>query len=185
MPTPASPDRSELLARTRDGDRTALESLLRDCMPDLRRYARRHCPAHEVDDAVQDALWIMSRRVGAVRAAQALSSWLFQVVKRLCIRLITSHRSTEPLDAEAPELAQDDEEVRALRIDLARALLAMAPIYRETLVQVDVLGHTLEESAQVQDITVDAAKSRLHRARRMLREQMQSRNADGAAAARG
>ncbi|RQP24804.1 RNA polymerase sigma factor [Piscinibacter terrae] len=172
MPTPASPDRSDLLARARDGDRTALESLLRDCMPDLRRYARRHCPAHEVDDAVQDALWIMSRRVGDVRAAQALSSWLFQVVRRLCIRVLALHRPTETLDAQAPELAQDDDEVRALRIDLARALSAMAPIYRETLMQVDVLGHTLEEAAHAQDITVDAAKSRLHRARRMLREHM-------------
>lgn len=172
MPTPATIDRGDLLTRAREGDHAALEALLRDCMPDLKRYARRHCPAHEVDDAVQDALWIMSRRVGAVRAAQALSSWLFQVVKRLCLRLLLLRQPTEALDAEAPQLAHDDDEVRALRIDLARALSAMAPIYRETLVQVDVLGHTLEETAQVQRITVDAAKSRLHRARRMLREHM-------------
>ncbi len=95
-----------LLQQARAGDRLATERLLRECQPDLRRYARRHCESADVDDAVQDALWILTRRVAAVRAAAALSSWLFQVVRRICLRLRSKSKEYVQLDETMTELAQ-------------------------------------------------------------------------------
>lgn len=160
----------DLLLRARAGDAAALEDLLRHCRGDLQRYARRHCESQDIDEAVQDALWILSRRVGALRAAAALSSWLFQVVRRLCLRMRVRAPKHVELPDEAPQLQHDERAAQELRIDLARVLSGMPAHYRDAVLLVDVLGHTAEEAAAQQGITVEAAKSRLHRARMMVRE---------------
>lgn len=162
-------DDDPLLALARLGDRPALEALLRRCQPDLRRYARRHCASEDVDDAVQDALWILARRVSALRAAAALSSWLFMVVRRACLRLMLRRREHEPL-ADADAVAPAGEHVDALRVDLARAIGMLPVRYREVLVLVDVMGHSGPEVAEQLGLTLEATKSRLHRARAMVRD---------------
>jgi RNA polymerase sigma factor (sigma-70 family) len=161
-----------LLAQARAGDPAALEALLRHCQPDLRRYARRHCHTDDVDEAVQDALWILSRRLTALRAVAALSSWLFQVVKRSCLRLRA--RSFPPqqqaLDDEQPELMHDERATHDLQLDLAQVLAGLPQHYREMLVLIDLLGHSAEEAAAQLNLSIEATKSRLHRARMMVRE---------------
>lgn len=163
-------DDDQLVDRARSGDAQALDALLHRCQPDLRRYARRHCASEDVDDAVQDALWILARRVSALRAAAALSSWLFVTMRRICHRLLRQRRDTEPLDDERHGGTAESQDV--LRLDLARAISALAPKYREMLVLVDVLGHTVPEAAEALAIGLEAAKSRLHRARSTVRESL-------------
>lgn len=164
-----------LIDQARAGDPAAVERLLRHAQPDLRRYARHHCPAEHVDDAVQDALWIVARRVGTLRAAAAFSGWLWQVVRRLCIRLGMLQPRTVSLDDESAAplaeaaLAISPHEADQLRLDLARSLAALPAHEREVLVLVDVLGHTAEETAGRLAITVEAVKSRLHRGRTRVR----------------
>lgn len=167
-PLPATDD--ELVAGARGGDARALDALLRRCQPDLRRYARRHCASGDVDDAVQDALWIVARRVPTLRVTAALSSWLFVTVRRLCHRLLRQHGPVESLVDEA--CVEGLESQDALRLDLSRALAELAPIYREVIVLVDVMGHTLPEAAEALSVGLEAAKSRLHRARSLMRQRL-------------
>ena len=162
----------ELVAKARAGDAQALDALLRRCQPDLRRYARRHCASNDVDDAVQDAMWIVARRVPSLRVAAALSSWLFVTVRRLCLRLLRQQAPTEALDEESPFQAAESQD--ALRLDLARALETLRPIYREVLVLVDVMGHTVPEASEALGVGLETAKSRLHRARALMRQQLVS-----------
>lgn len=171
-PPVAEPVAHALLAQARDGDALALEALLRHCQPDLRRYARRHCHTDDVDEAVQDALWILSRRLGALRAVAALSSWLFQVVKRSCLRLRERSFPSQqkPLDDERPELMHDERATHELQLDLAQILAALPQHYREVLVLIDLLGHSADEAAAQLGLSIEATKSRLHRARMMVRE---------------
>lgn len=157
------------------GDVQAIEKLLKHCQPDLRRYARRHCASDDVDDAVQDALWILSKNLGALRAAAALSSWLFQVVRRACLRISLKRRDTVTLDDAEAELASDSQAVHNLRIDLARIFATLPSKYREALMLIDVLGHSAEEAAQELGVSVEAAKSRLHRGRLLVREALAPR----------
>ena len=160
----------DLVVRARAGDARALNALLRSCQPDLRRYARRHCASNDVDDAVQDAMWIVARRVPTLRAAAALSSWLFVTVRRLCLRLLKQQAPTEALDDDTPFHAAESQD--ALRLDLTRALEALAPMYREVLVLVDVIGHTVPEASDALGIGLESAKSRLHRARALMRQRL-------------
>lgn len=53
------------------GDPAALAQLLRLCQPDIRRYAQRNCLIGDVDDAVQEALLVLSRKLSSVRMLAA------------------------------------------------------------------------------------------------------------------
>jgi RNA polymerase sigma factor (sigma-70 family) len=160
----------ELVIRAREGDARALDALLRRCQPDLRRYARRHCASNDVDDAVQDAMWIVARRVPTLRVTAALSSWLFMTVRRLCQRLLKQPQAVESFDEEGHFGLMESQD--ALRLDLTRALAGLAEIYREVIVLVDVMGHTVPEAADSLSIGLEAAKSRLHRARSLMRQRL-------------
>jgi hypothetical protein len=61
-----------LIEAAQSGDPAALGRLLRVCQPDIRRYAQRNCLMSDVDDAVQETLVILSRRVQSVRVLVAL-----------------------------------------------------------------------------------------------------------------
>ena len=77
-----------LLDAARGGDRESILSLLVLAQPDLRGYAAQACATSEdVDDAVQEALWILYRRVGTLRTVASFSGWLFAIIRRECFRL--------------------------------------------------------------------------------------------------
>ena len=56
-----------------------------------------HCQASDVDDAVQESLLVVSRKVKALKVAAAFSSWLFTVIKRECRKLERMMFRHEPL----------------------------------------------------------------------------------------
>ena len=76
-----------LLAAAHAGDAAALDRLLRLARPDVRRYAQQHCLLSDVDDAVQEALLIVSRKLPSLRVLAAFSGWLIRLVQRECRRL--------------------------------------------------------------------------------------------------
>jgi acetyl-CoA acetyltransferase family protein len=135
---------ANLVLHAQTGDPAALSRLLAVCAADARRYARRHCHASDVDDAVQESLLIVSRKIKGLKAAVAFSSWLFVVIRRECRRLerlLTRHEAIDDEDAAMEaHLAQRGD--AALRIDLARALESLPAHYLEV-----VLLRDFEESA--------------------------------------
>ena len=74
-----------LFAAAQAGDPVALERMLRELQPDIRRYARRQCHrTTAIEDVVQEALIVLYRRLGNVRDPLAIAGWIFRVVTRLC-----------------------------------------------------------------------------------------------------
>src|SRR5262252_978693 len=58
------------------GDRDAIAALLAAAQPDIRRYARRTCrTTSDVEDAVQETLFVLYRRLGMLRRVGSLSAW--------------------------------------------------------------------------------------------------------------
>ncbi|HEV3423060.1 MAG TPA: sigma-70 family RNA polymerase sigma factor [Paraburkholderia sp.] len=87
-----------LLEAARGGDAVAIHQLLVACQPDIRRYAQRNCLISDVDDAIQESLLILSRRVSSLRAVAAFSSWMFSIVRRECHRMARKALAADPWD---------------------------------------------------------------------------------------
>ena len=101
-----------LIEAARGGDADALVSLIAIAQPDIRRYAARNCRAADIDDAVQETLLLLYRRVGTLRAVSSFSAWLFAVARRACLRLLrrSAAMNDAPADAESrlAHLAPED-----------------------------------------------------------------------------
>ena len=158
------------LAAAHRGDRDALERVLGQSRQHLRRYAEYHCVINDVEDAVQESLITVSRRLTGLRVLECFTSWAFRIVKRECNRLKRArcHWQHEELREEIlPPAPRDTEE---LRRDCAAALESLPAHYREVILLRDLEGLSIAEMADQLLTTPDAIKARLHRARVMARE---------------
>jgi len=161
---------SEMIFAAQSGDVQALDRLLAACQADIRRYARRHCQAGDVDDAVQETLLVISRKVSGLKAAAAFTGWLFTVIRRECRRLSRAMlgRAEEALDAAERRVADTPDE--ALRLDIAAALESLPAHYLEVILLRDFEDLTIAEIAARLGESAGAVMSRLHRARALVRE---------------
>lgn len=165
-----------LIMAAQTGEPAAISRLLAVCQADARRYAYRHCHASDVDDAVQESLLVVSRKVSGLKAAAAFSSWLFTVIKRECRKLERMMFKHDPLPDELAEEKMLCRTDAALRIDLAKALESLPAHYLEVVLLRDFEELTIAEIAQRLGEQQGAVKSRLHRARELVREYMLSPN---------
>lgn len=163
-------DRTALIGAAQTGDPAAIAQLLAVCQADARRYAYKHCQLSDVDDAVQESLLVVSRKVTGLRAAIAFSGWLFTLIKRECQRLARVSRRHDPLeDGQTAALfaARTD---HGLRIDLVNALESLPAHYLNVVLLRDFEELTIAEIAERLNEPAGAIKSRLHRARTLVRE---------------
>ena len=159
-----------LIEAARCGDEKALVSLITAAQPDVRRYAARNCRAADIDDAVQETLLLLYRRVGTLRAVTSFSAWIFAVARRACHRLLR-------MSAGVPEAPVDGSDARLahlrpedLRIDLCRAIQSLPEHYREVILLRDIEEMSIDEITAVLGLTRESVKARIHRARMLIRE---------------
>lgn len=163
-------DHSMLILAAQTGDPAAIARLLAVCQADARRYARRHCQASDVDDAVQESLLTVLRKVQGLKVAAAFSSWLFVMIRRECLRLERRLFRHDALDDELAERQLAARSDDALRLDLAKALESLPAHYLEVVLLRDFEEMTIAEIAARLGEPTGAIKSRLHRARQLVRE---------------
>ncbi len=188
---------AELLARARAGDHEALETLLVRYQPRIYRFGMRMCRhTEDAEDILQETLLTMARSVKEFRGASSLSTWLWTVARSFCIKKRRQSKfapkQVESLDGEAGIAGEaraladpsrgPDEELAELEIRnaLEEAIGTLDPMYREVLVLRDIEGLSAPEVAEVMDLSVDAVKSRLHRARVAVRQEIAPLLAAGA-----
>jgi RNA polymerase sigma-70 factor, ECF subfamily len=193
------PNERALLEAAQAGDRAALEALLSSYLAPIYRFGMKMCrDRHDAEDVAQETLLAASRSVEGFRGASSLSTWLYSIARRACLRRRRrgKHEPESYLPLESPihggSLADDrtlapDEE--AARSELSRALQSaierLEDDHREVLVLRDVQGLTAPEVAEVLGISVEAVKSRLHRARQAMRHELAPHLDSGQAIPRG
>jgi len=163
--------------RARSGDADALEELLAGVAPAIERFGRRMCGnPHDADDVLQDTLLSIATHLSEFEGRSSLLSWVFTLTRNACSRRRRGLKNKPPVaDDQAPEArdpAATPEEGaadRELSQVLGRALDALPDAYREVILLRDVEGLTAPDAATALGISVDALKSRLHRAREALR----------------
>ena len=179
-------EETDLLEAARAGDADALETLLEQHEPRVYRFARRLCRHHEdAEDVLQESLLAAARGLPGFRGDSSLSTWLFTIARSHCIKKRRRSRfaPTEvSLDAEAADAARQhpdpapgpEETLHARRVEAAleEAIAGLDRKYREVFVLRDVEGLTAPEVATVTGLSIPAIKSRLHRARARVREEV-------------
>lgn len=155
-----------------------MERVLESVAPSIRRFALGMCKNDaDADDVVQDALLSIATKLDSFEGRSAFSTWAFTLARTACSRRRRGLKNrpadgddvleTRPSEARGPEERVAGEEIGTL---VARALDVLPEDYRAVLLLRDGEGLTAPEAAAVLGTSVDALKSRLHRARAALRE---------------
>src|SRR5436190_5441777 len=139
--------------------------------PELHRYcARLTGSVIEGEDIVQDTLAKAFYAMSQTPEVPPLRPWLFRIAHNAAIDLLRSRgrRQTEPTD-EIDEIAaySDAPDPIVVRAALAR-FLTLPLTQRSAVILKDVLGHSLEETAETMGTTVMAVKAALVRGRKSL-----------------
>jgi RNA polymerase sigma-70 factor, ECF subfamily len=178
-----APDHQALLQAAAIGDNRALEVLVRAHHDRVYRFGLRVCrDPFDADDAVQEAFMTLARRPDVIRDPGALS-WLMTVVKNACLRMLRPFRRTrsslldESLEGSgAVPASQLDPETALARWRLVhlvhQAIAGLERPYREILVLRDLEGQTGDQVCAALGLSEAAMKSRLHRARSLIREKL-------------
>jgi RNA polymerase sigma-70 factor (ECF subfamily) len=150
------------------------------------RYLRNREDAEEV---AQDVLLKVHQKIDAFRGDAALSSWIYRITFNAAMSRLREFKQNLPNLSEKAtdeEMAQpqkrevidwsplaDEEMLRTeMRQALVRALKEMPLLYRAPVILRDVQGLTTEEASAVLHVKEQTLKSRLHRGRLILREQL-------------
>lgn len=185
-------DEAALIAAAQAGDGAALAALVASYQDRVYRFARRLCgDGDDARDVTQDTLATLAREVASFRGEARLSSWLFAIARSHCRRQRRPRADapSAPLVDDAHPASAPDPEAATADAELARALEAalagLADDQREVVLLRDVEGLTAPETAAALGLTVEAVKSRLHRARAALRDALAARLEPPAPAAPG
>ncbi|MBI2455208.1 MAG: sigma-70 family RNA polymerase sigma factor [candidate division NC10 bacterium] len=182
-----------LVERLRSGDAAALEPLMERYASRIYRLAygitRNEADAEEV---VQDVFLTIFRKIHTFEGRAALGSWIYRVTTNAALIKRRGQRTEREvsLDSRLPAFLPDGHRAgdsalggadwsqtpeadllsRETRAILDRAIDALPAQYRAVLVLRDVEGLSNEEVAEAVGDSVAAVKSRVHRARLVLRE---------------
>jgi RNA polymerase sigma-70 factor, ECF subfamily len=179
---------ADLVERLRRGDEDACEELVRGQTARLLAVARRYLRSEEdARDAVQEGFVAAFRSIGRFQGGSSVSTWLHRIVINACLMKLrtsrrrpessieellpqfdeTGHRVVEPEEwRESAEERIDRGETRRI---VREAIGRLPEHYRTVLLLRDIEELSTAEAAAVLQLTENAVKIRLHRARQALR----------------
>jgi len=147
-------------------------ALVAEVRPELHRYgARLTGSVIEGEDIVQETLAKAFYAMSLSADLPPLRPWLFKIAHNTAVDFLRSHgRKQTESRAELDDIAGYDEapDPLVVRAALAR-FLALPLTQRSAVILKDVLGHSLEETAETMETTVMAVKAALVRGRASLR----------------
>lgn len=166
------------------GDERAMEELLMRAQQVAYRFSLLVCGHPEdAEDVMQDALIRTYKHAGSIKDPSAFRTWLFRTVRNACL-MKRRKRVDEPARMEAleegtpQEVATHDRGPDQVAMNhwlgrrLREALAKLPPAYRMIVLLREMEGLSTREVAVVTGMTEDNVKTRLHRARVMLRESL-------------
>jgi len=185
----ADSSETSLVHAAKDGDLSAFEEL-------VRRYDRKviriafHITHNQEDaeDAAQDAFLKAFRGLAHFEEKSRFSTWLFRIAVNESLMKVRQRRGFQVVSIEQdnnedpdalpleivdwspnPEQLYSQSELREI---LAKALRGLSSNYRTVFLLRDVEGLSIEETAEVLNLSISAVKARLMRARLRLRERL-------------
>ena len=184
------PEDLAILERYATGDVDAVADLADRYASRLYSFGLRMCGnSRDAQDMVQDTFLNVIRYLNGFRGEAKLKNWLFRLASSACIKKRRGKNDPDrelPLEALRPnheegstpdipdwstspvkDLLNDE-----LRAHLIRAIEQLPPKYRMVFTLRDLEGFNTAEVAEMLDLSEQAVKTRLHRARAFLRKDL-------------
>jgi RNA polymerase sigma-70 factor, ECF subfamily len=185
--TALASDDLDLVHASKNGNVAAFEQLVRRYDRKLLRIAQSVTHSREdSQDAVQEAFLKAFQHLGEFREDSKFSTWLIRIAVNQSLMKLRKQRATreasldedfqaerDTLPIEVTDWAPNPEQLywaSELRTILIKCLGELSPILRTVFVLRDIEGLTIEQTAEVLDVSHTAVKARLWRARLQLRE---------------
>lgn len=150
----------------------ALEKIWNDFAGRLRAFIRRRVADDaEAEDILQDVFLKLARRTGSLPAAEKLPGWIFHITRNVIIDRYRTRKPGLPVPESFAGIAdgrsgENDDLCAAFR----RMIRTLPGPYREAILLTEIEGLPQVELAKQLGISVSGAKSRVQRARRMLKQ---------------
>ena len=175
QPVPAERESADAL-RAADGDHEAFERLYRSHVDRIYSLALRMTGEDLAEDLTQEVFIRAWKKLGSFRGDARFGTWLH----RLAVNHILSRRETVRKREARHVTGQGIMErmiaprrrASAEGLDIESALQTLPSRAKEVFVLYDVEGYAHEEIAEMTGVSVGTSKSQLHRARKLLREQL-------------
>lgn len=165
--------------KARDGDRVALEGLMRLVQGDVWRLCKYMVDAQSADDLAQDALIKMIGSLHRVTAEHNVRAWTLGIARHTCLdeirrrqrrrRLQKDYEGTRPVLVSAEDSSLDLRQLIA-HIDIDR---------RDAFVLTQLVGLSYEEVAAICECPIGTVRSRVARARLDIQTLMTTSNEAG------
>ena len=184
----------DLARRLLSGDEGAFEQFVEHFRRKLFQYSYLMCGQREdAEEVSQETLLKVFESFRQLREPERVRSWVFRIARNFCYmkrrKSVFAPDEEISLDAVMPAFRENggerkleiadwtslpDEQVlqSELRDTLQDAIRSLPDIYKSVLLLRDVEELSGEEAAEVLDISLDTVKTRLHRARLMVRKRM-------------
>ena len=162
---------AQLVRAASDGDVDSLTALVAGAHPHVQKFALSLCASpQDAEDAAQESLLILYRKIGTLRSSAALASWMFRIVRNECLR--RARATWRQYTDEVPDTRSAEDEVlqRLEAARVAEAISALPDLQRRVLIMRDVQGHSGRVVADALGLSVPAMKSQLHRGRLALKQ---------------
>lgn len=143
----------------------------------------------DANDLVQDTYMKAFRFINSFQQGTNAKAWLFRILKNSFINDYRK-KSKQPAKVDYQEVettynseSTDSETTTDLRTEtvqdmigdeVATALNSLPVDFRTVIILCDIEGFTYEEMAKILDIPIGTVRSRLHRARNLLKEKLRS-----------
>jgi RNA polymerase sigma factor (sigma-70 family) len=175
----------ELLAvRCQLGEREAFDQLTERWHQPLWRYARRVTGSDDAANEVAQDVWVrVLRGIARLREPARLRSWLFGIAHRSLMDRLRGKYATAgaaDIDVDGLPAPEADHEIEAELESLEGALARLPVVERDVLTLFYLRELTLAEVADTLQVPVGTVKSRLFRARNLLRQEVTASTAKGA-----
>ncbi len=173
-------DEPELVKRARNGDCAAFEVLYHRHRDRIYGLVWRLCGGDSAlaEDLLQEAFVRAWRKLDSFRGKSRFGTWLHRLSANVAlsdrrIRMRRVERETA-LEGSAERTATGDRDVYVDRqADLEQAIAKLPERARTVLVLYDVEGYTHVEIAELTGMAVGSSKAQLHRARKLVREELE------------
>ncbi len=180
-------DEEKLIELAQQGDRKALTELVKKYEQTVYNFAFKICrDKDKAENTMQETFLSMVKSLHQFDKKSKLSTWLYRIVANHCLMEARKMKNKKFIDVEGEEGNLFEEKFAAdgrtipsktvlnneLKELLDAAISKLAPEYRIVFTLRDVEQLSTEETAQIAGLSVPAVKSRLHRARAFLRNEL-------------